>query len=341
VTDQLERIQSTATVASDGTLTADALRVVLRGPKPRPILRDVSLGLRPGEIRALVGEPGSGKTVTALAMIGLLPSAMLRVGGRVTLGQLDLTSLDEERWEQVRGRRIAMVFQDPLAALNPVLSIGTQLEEPMRAHLRLDGKSRTARALELLDQVGLPPTIRTLRMYPHELSGGMRQRALIAVALSCDPQVLLADEPTTALDVTVQARILELIRDIVAARGLSVLFVTHALAVAGQLADSISVMYAGTVVESGPSRAVLGNPTHPYTVALLKSAPRVDARTRPMPALPGSVEGIWDITRGCRFAPRCAHRMAQCETDDPVLEPAGGDHQVACWVMTPGANPQS
>jgi oligopeptide/dipeptide ABC transporter ATP-binding protein len=312
-------------------LAAESLRVVHVGPTTRPILRDVSLTLASGEIRALVGESGSGKTMTALALIGLLPRGMRLVSGRIVLGATDITALPESGLERIRGRRIAMVFQDPLASLNPVLTIGAQLQEPIRAHLDLDRKATRKRALELLDQVGLPSAAQVLRMYPHELSGGMRQRALIAVALSCDPEVLLADEPTTALDVTVQARILALLREIVASRRLSVLFVTHALGVAAELADTISVMYAGTVVESGATRAVLSAPEHPYTIGLLRSAPRLDRRERPMAALGGSVEGIWDLTQGCRFAPRCPYRINRCEIEDPIL--TGGDHRVACWVQ--------
>jgi peptide/nickel transport system ATP-binding protein len=170
-------------------------------------------------------------------------------------------------------------------------------------------------------------------MYPHELSGGMRQRALLALALSCDPKVLIADEPTTAVDVTVQAKILRLLRDVATARDLAVLFVTHDLGVAGQLADSVSVMYAGRIVESGATRSVLTTPEHPYALGLLRSAPRLDTRVRPLAALPGGTEGIWDLTKGCRFAPRCQYRVERCNQEDPPLEPAGQRHQVACWVQ--------
>lgn len=316
-------------------LRVSDLRVVLRAGPGQPILRGVSLTLRPGEIRALVGESGSGKTITALSIIGLLPRGMERVGGQVVLNGTVMTDLAERDLEKVRGGRVGMVFQDPLASLNPVLAVGVQVAEPIRAHLRLDRQATNDRVRLLLEQVGLPSDPRLLRKYPHELSGGMRQRVLIALALSCDPEVLLADEPTTALDVTVQARILELMRDIAAQRQLAVLFVTHALAVAAQLADSITVMYAGAVVESGPTLEVLAQPTHPYTRGLLSSAPRLDARTRPIAAMPGSVESTDSIVTGCRFQPRCPVWIDRCRVDDPPLAAYPGGHEVACWV-TPG-----
>lgn len=321
--------------AVEPLLRVTDLRVALRAGPRRPILREVSLTLRPGEIRALVGESGSGKTITALSIIGLLPRGMERVGGQVVLDGTVLTNLAETDLEKVRGRRVGMVFQDPLASLNPVLTVGVQVAEPIRAHLRLDRQATNSRVRLLLEQVGLPSDPRLLRRYPHELSGGMRQRVVIALALSCDPEVLLADEPTTALDVTVQARILELVRDIAVQRQLAVLFVTHALAVAAQLADSITVMYAGAVVESGPAVEVLARPTHPYTRGLLSSAPRLDVRTRPIAAMPGSVESTGSITNGCRFNPRCPAWIDRCRVDDPPLAAYPAGHEVACWV-TPG-----
>lgn len=314
-------------------LRANSLHVVHRGSTTRSILRGVSFELKPGEIRALVGESGSGKTITTLALLGLLPGGLELVGGRVTLDNQDLTALSESQMARVRGKRIGIIFQDPLASLNPVLTIGTQLQEPMRAHLRLDRHGRRARVLELLDQVGLPHGERLTAMYPHELSGGMRQRALLALALSCDPEILLADEPTTALDVTVQAKILGLLRQVATARHLSVLFVTHDLGVAGELADTVSVMYAGRIIESGPTRSVLLAPKHPYTIGLLESAPRLNVRLRPLRTIPGGVEGVWDLSKGCRFAPRCSYRIAQCNAEDPALEPIGRPHQVACLVQ--------
>ncbi|MBX3032119.1 MAG: ABC transporter ATP-binding protein [Chloroflexi bacterium] len=315
-----------------GGLIVDSLEVTTSGRDPRRILRGVSLSLQPGEVRALVGESGSGKSVTALAIMGILPRGLRLTGGRVELGGSTLTGLSESGYERVRGTRIAMVFQDPMASLNPVMAIGDQIVEPIRAHLRLDRHATQARVIGLLDQVGLPSDPQTIRKFPHELSGGMRQRVMIALALACDPEMLLADEPTTALDVTVQAKILELLRSIVAERRLSVLFVTHALAVAAQLAHSTSVMYAGLVVESGPTDEVLHDPQHPYTRGLLDAAPSLTVRTRPIPTMPGSVEGIWQIADGCRFRPRCPIRMDVCATDEPPLGADGASHAAACWV---------
>jgi peptide/nickel transport system ATP-binding protein len=207
----------------------------------------------------------------------------------------------------------------------------------MRVHLRLDPKAAHDRARDLLAQLRLPDVDRTLKRYPHELSGGMRQRVLIAIALACDPQVLLADEPTTALDVTVQSQILELLREQVDQRGLAVLLVTHDLGVAAQVAERIDVMYGGAIVESGNVEEVLTGPTHPYTRGLVGCIPRVDVRVRPLPTLPGSAHGVWDIQAGCRFATRCAFVTERCRVDDPALQPVGDGHSAACWVFAPPA----
>ena len=298
----------------------------------RAVVRGASLSLARGEITALVGETGSGKTMTALALIDLLPPTARRRAGRITLGHDDISHVGGQAMSRIRGRRISMVFQDPMTALNPVLTIGFQIEEPMRAHLGLDSHRAHDRARELLGQLGMPDVDRTLRRYPHELSGGMRQRALIAIALACDPEVLLADEPTTALDVTVQAQILDLLREQVDRRGLAVLLVTHDLGVAAQVADRIEVMYGGTVVEGGPVEQMLRRPNHPYTRGLVGCVPRVDTRLRPMPTLPGSVQGVWEIAAGCRFAPRCASAIEICRVREPELEAVEAAHESACWV---------
>ncbi|HEV8470458.1 MAG TPA: ABC transporter ATP-binding protein [Candidatus Limnocylindria bacterium] len=299
------------------------------------VVRDVSLELNRGEITALVGETGSGKTMTALSLIRLLPVGARLTGGTVRLGTDELTSLSEKDLMKTRGSRISMVFQDPLAALNPVRTIGFQITEPMRVHLAVGGREARTRAAALLGELGMPDPFGALRRYPHELSGGMRQRALIAVALSCDPDVLLADEPTTALDVTIQAQILELLRREVDQRGLAVLLVTHDLGVAALVADRVAVMYAGAIVESGPVLDVLRQPNHPYTRGLVGCVPRVDVRLRPLPTLPGGVQGVWEIPSGCRFAPRCPHAIAACRDVEPQLEHVGPGHASACWVFAP------
>jgi peptide/nickel transport system ATP-binding protein len=329
-----ERSHEGAALGADGLVVE-----VPSASGPRAVVRGISLTLRRGQITALVGETGSGKTMTALALIGLLPPGVHRRVERVTLGEDDISGYTVADMSRVRGRRISMIFQDPMTALNPVLSIGFQVEEPMRAHLGLDARGAHQRARDLLEQLRLPDVDRTLRRYPHELSGGMRQRVLIAIALACDPQVLLADEPTTALDVTVQSQILDLLREQVDRRGLAVLLVTHDLGVAAQVAERIDVMYGGAVVESGAVEDVLTNPTHPYTRGLVGCIPRIDARLRPLPTLPGTSHGVWSVGAGCRFAPRCPHAIPKCRVDDPALEPVGEAHAAACWVFAPPIRP--
>ena len=325
----------------NAALVADGLVVEVPTPSGwRAVVRGISVTLRRGEITALVGETGSGKTMTALALIGLLPPGARRHVTRVLLGNDDISGFTAADMSRVRGHRVSMIFQDPMTALNPVLTIGFQVEEPMRVHLGLGAKAAHERARELLTQLHLPDVDRTLRRYPHELSGGMRQRVLIAIALACDPQVLLADEPTTALDVTVQSQILELLREQVDQRGLAVLLVTHDLGVAAQVAERIEVMYGGAIVESGAVEDVLTGPTHPYTRGLVGCIPRVDVRIRPLPTLPGSAYGVWDIHEGCRFATRCAFAIERCRVDDPALEPVGDGHTAACWVFAPPAGPR-
>lgn len=315
-------------------LSASDVTVEVRTPAGwRGILRGVSLTLRRGEITALVGETGSGKTMTALSLLRLLPSGARLVRGRILLGSDDLCAMSEKALTKLRGRRISMVFQDPLAALNPVRTIGFQITEPMLVHLGIGRDEAIARAAQLLTQLGMPDVYRTLRRYPHELSGGMRQRALIAVALACDPDVLLADEPTTALDVTVQAQILNVLRALANRRGLAVLLVTHDLGVAAIAAERVAVMYAGAIVESGRVVEVLRRPNHPYTRALVGCVPRVDVRRRPLPTLPGSVQGIFELTAGCRFAPRCRHAIERCRELEPTLTSVGAEHDSACWVF--------
>ncbi|MGH2473478.1 MAG: ABC transporter ATP-binding protein [Candidatus Limnocylindria bacterium] len=332
----IARLERGDAASRDTVLSARDLSVEVRTPtKWTRVVRDVSLELRRGEITALVGETGSGKTMTALSLIRLLPVGVRLAGGTVRLGADELTSLPEAALMERRGSRISIVFQDPLAALNPVRTIGFQITEPMRVHLGIGQREANARAAKLLGELGMPDPVRTLQRYPHELSGGMRQRALMAVALSCDPEVLLADEPTTALDVTIQAQILELLRRTVDQRGLAVLLVTHDLGVAALVADRLAVMYAGAIVESGPVLDVLRQPNHPYTRGLVGCVPRVDVRLRPLPTLPGGVQGVWDIAAGCRFAPRCAYAIDKCRELDPQLETVGPLHASACWVFAP------
>jgi oligopeptide/dipeptide ABC transporter ATP-binding protein len=317
-------------------LIADGLTVQVRSEGAwRTVVRGVSLTLQRGQVDALVGETGCGKTLTALALIGLLPPAARLSGGRIIVNGQKIDVNREAGWRGVRGSQISMVAQDPLAALNPVRTVEFQLCEPLRANLELSGREATLQASALLDQVGIARSASVLKMYPHELSGGMRQRVLIAMALASNPAVLLADEPTTAIDVTIQAQILRLLRELAVQRGLAVLLVTHDLAVASQIADRVQVMYAGSMAETGKTTDVLGRATHPYTRGLVSCVPRVDRRVSPMPTLTGTASGAWAIENGCRFAPRCEFAQNRCRLDEPRLEMVGEEHAASCWVFAP------
>jgi peptide/nickel transport system permease protein len=314
--------------APTGLLAMRGLTLEITGPHgPIAVVRDFSLTLAAGETLALVGESGSGKTLTALAAIGLLPSTVRVVAGEILYTDRqgmtrDLLRLPEKDLRRLRGRDLAMIFQDPSSSLNPLLRVGAHLEETLRAH-HARGSLR-ARVVDLLRQVGLPDPARCAQLYPHELSGGQRQRVMIAAAVANHPCLLLADEPTTALDVTVQAQILELLAGLKRAeRGLGMVFVTHNLAVVAGIADRVAVMYAGELVEEGPVTEVFANPRHPYTAALIASTPEGDAER--LTAIPGSVPQSWAMPSGCRFAPRCSMALPACDSaPPPVATPAPG-----------------
>jgi peptide/nickel transport system ATP-binding protein len=295
----------------------------------------VSFGVAPGEMLGLVGESGSGKTVLARAILGLTPrNAVERVSGEVRYEGRDLRGLSERDLREVRGREIAMVFQDPMTALNPVMKIGAQLAEPLRHHLRMSRAEARSRAIELLARVGLPSPARRAGDYPHQLSGGMRQRVVIAIALSCGPKLLIADEPTTALDVTVQAQILDLLQDLRREERMAVVLISHDLEVVGGRADRIAVMYAGRIVEQATARAVFETPRMPYTEALLRSVPRLhDPSHTRLEVIPGRPPRLEGLLAGCRFAPRCPRAQGQCETAEPALTSDEGapDHLFRCW----------
>ena len=307
---------------------------------PVNAVNDVSFTLRAGETLALVGESGSGKSVTSLAVMRLLPpAARVQLGGSMLFfgrdgTPRDLVSLDSEAMRRVRGDEISMIFQEPMTSLNPVHRIGDQIAEAVMLHRHVNRRAALQRAEELLDRVGIPEARRRLSAYPHHLSGGMRQRVMIAMALACDPRVLIADEPTTALDVTVQAQILELLKELQATTGMAILFITHNLGVVAEIADRVMVMYAGRIVEEGGVVPVLTRPLMPYTQGLLRSVPRLDLEgrgTQPLEAIPGSVPDPMRPPPGCAFAPRCAHvEPGACDIAMPMLEPAGNDHQVRC-----------
>ena len=292
----------------------------------------VSFDVLPGETLGLVGESGCGKSVTALATMGILPRASRIPSGSIKLEGRELIGLGERAWRRVRGKEIAMIFQDPMTSLNPVLTVGAQLREAIEEHLDLDRRASTSRAVELLDQVGIPKARDRLRDYPHQFSGGMRQRVMIAMALACEPKLLIADEPTTALDVTIQAQILDLLRELVADRGTSLLLITHDLGVVAGMCERVQVMYAGTLVEAGTADQLFASPRHPYTLGLLQSVPRLDTgRRQPLRPIPGSPRNMLSEPDSCPFAPRCPNRIERCTVELPQLAPLETGQRAACF----------
>lgn len=293
------------------------------------VVDDVSFEVRPRETLGLVGESGSGKSVTSLAVMGLLPKRQSQITGRVELDGVDLTTLSRTEMERIRGLELAMIFQEPMTSLNPAFSIGDQIGTVCRRHLGLNRKEARERAIEMLDRVGIPDPAQRVREYPHQFSGGMRQRAMIALALSCNPKLLIADEPTTALDVTIQAQILDLIREQADENNMSVLFITHDLGVVADICDRIVVMYAGQVAESGTAEQVFCDPEHPYTEGLLAAMPNIEGPLHELAVIPGTVPPPWLFPEGCRFVNRCAYEQPQCHEPVPI-EHIGGGRVVRC-----------
>ena len=296
---------------------------------------DVSIDVKRGEVIALVGESGSGKSVTALAILRLIPEPPGRItAGRVRFDGRDLLKLDEEGIRKVRGRRIGMVFQEPMTSLNPVLSIGRQITEAMQTHLGLASTAAHDRAIELLDMVGIAEPERRLTQYPHHLSGGMRQRAMIAMALSCKPELIIADEPTTALDVTIQAQILHLMQGLCRRLDVALMIITHNLGVVARYADRVNVMYAGRVVEQAPAAEIYRNPSHPYTIGLLNSVPRLDRPRRvALDPIPGNPPDPLALPSGCAFRPRCSWAVPRCADEVPPLYGVAAAHGSACFEL--------
>jgi oligopeptide/dipeptide ABC transporter ATP-binding protein len=294
-------------------------------------LDGVSFTVEAGQTLAIVGESGAGKTVAGLSLLGLVPPPGRIDGGQILLRGRDLLALDESEMRRVRGAAIAMVFQDPLAALNPVLTIGDQIGEALQLHLGLSRRERRVRAAALLAEVGIGDAARRLDAYPHQLSGGQRQRAMIAMALSCRPALLVADEPTTALDPTVQAQVIELMQRLQRELGSGIVLISHDLGAVARMADRVAVMYAGRIVEEGPAEAVFARPRHPYTWGLLDSTPRIDApRGRRLTAIPGSPPSLLAVPSGCPFHPRCRSRRPGCDTLRPELRPVAESQRAAC-----------
>jgi oligopeptide transport system ATP-binding protein len=307
-------------------------------------VNSVSFHLEAGELLGVVGESGSGKSVTMMSLIGLLPSPPAEVrAGEVLLGKTDLLKISPDQLRDVRGRRIGFVFQDPMTSLNPVFNIGNQIMEPLLRHMGMDKRQAEARAVELLELVGIPDAKRRLRDYPHQFSGGMRQRVMIAIALACDPEVLIADEPTTALDVTIQAQIIELVKDLRTKLGMAIVWITHDLGVIAGIADRVMVMYGGQVVEQAPVKELFANPRHPYTRALLKTIPALSGgRAARLQVIEGQPPILGDAPSSCPFRPRCAHALPRCATENPQRRSVAGarvgyGHDVAChWDAETG-----
>jgi peptide/nickel transport system ATP-binding protein len=298
----------------------------------------VSFALERGETLALVGESGCGKSLTSLALVRLIPPpGRIEEGSAIRLGDTDVLGLQGEALRKIRGRRIGMVFQDPMTSLNPVFTVGDQIAEGVRAHFEVTRAEARRRALALLQEVGIPDAGARLGAYPHELSGGMRQRVMIAIALSAEPEILVADEPTTALDVTVQAQILEVLDRLRDRRGMAVLLITHDLGVVAGRADRVAVMYAGQIVEEAPTGSLFARPSHPYTQGLFASVPRISGPVERLSPIAGSVPrpGAWPS--GCRFRPRCPQAFDKSETMPPLL-PVGPDHRMRCWLAERGSD---
>ncbi|TWT92201.1 ABC transporter ATP-binding protein [Neorhodopirellula pilleata] len=302
-------------------------------------VRGVSFDVAAGETVAIVGESGSGKSVTNLAMMGLVPKppGIIEAGTAMFDGR-DLLQLNEREMQTIRGRHIAMIFQDPMTALNPLMTIEQQLTEMTRLHLGLTKHDARRRAIEMLGLVGITAPEQRLRDYPHQFSGGMRQRVMIAMALSCEPELLIADEPTTALDVTIQAQIMDLLADLQERKGTAIVLITHDLGVVAGVADRVMVMYAGRIVEESHVRPLFASPQHPYTIGLLGSLPNVESnRDEPLHAIPGQPPDMSLELQGCSFRDRCPHAFERCISDDPILTPRHGneEHLAACHAEMP------
>jgi oligopeptide transport system ATP-binding protein len=298
----------------------------------------VSFYVNEGETLGIVGESGCGKTVSVLSVMRLIPRPPGRVvAGEVLFEGVDLLKLSDEEMRKVRGNKMAMIFQDPMTSLNPVLTIGRQIRETLELHLHMNKDQSRRRAGELLELVGIPEAAVRLDDYPHQFSGGMRQRAMIAMALSCNPKLLIADEPTTALDVTIQAQIVELVKRLRDELGMAILWITHDLGVIAGLADRMQVMYAGHVVEEARVKELYSNPRHPYTLGLLGSLPRLDElRAEKLKSIDGLPPDLIDLPPGCPFQPRCVHAVDRCGQERPELESVGPEHWAACWVDVSG-----
>jgi peptide/nickel transport system ATP-binding protein len=307
-----------------------------------PAVNDIDFYVKPGEILGIVGESGCGKSVTSLSVMGLVPSPPGKiVGGEILFKGEDLTKASERRMRQIRGNEIAMIFQEPMTSLNPVFTIGDQLIEGIRLHEKISKKAAGKKAVEILKLVGMPRAEQLVDDYPHQLSGGMRQRVMIAMAMACQPEVLIADEPTTALDVTIQAQILDLMKRLNQELDTSIVLITHDLGVVAEVCDRIVVMYSGKVVEEGTTTTIFKNPQHPYTEGLIRSVPDMRDKRDRLYSIPGNVPKPGTLKQGCHFAPRCEHVFGRCTAENPELLNTEDGHKVRCFLHEERKEPEN
>ncbi|NBG89368.1 ABC transporter ATP-binding protein [Isachenkonia alkalipeptolytica] len=316
------------------TLKAEGIKTSFQTSEGKVVaVNDVDLTIKEGKILGVVGESGCGKSVTALSIMRLVPQPNGKIEeGRIEFMGKNLLELSNEEMRKIRGAEISMIFQEPMTALNPVYSIGNQMNEMLKVHRGLSEKQATERSIELINMVGIPRAEKVIKEYPHQLSGGMRQRVMIAMALSCDPKFMIADEPTTALDVTIQAQVLELMKDLNEQMGTSIMFITHDLGVIAEMADDVVVMYAGKIVEEADVVTLFHDPKHPYSVGLLKSRPDMVEEDEELEAIEGMVPSLLNMPKGCPFNPRCKHCMEICKEKMPVLKEITPGHKVRCWL---------
>ncbi|OEF99388.1 peptide ABC transporter ATP-binding protein [Vulcanibacillus modesticaldus] len=320
-------------VEEDYVLEVDQLKTIFRTEDGDiPAVSGVSFSLKAGETLGIVGESGSGKSVTSLSIMGLIPKPQGRLSGSIRYKGKEIINLSEGEMREIRGNEISMIFQEPMTSLNPVFTIGNQMVEAVLLHMELSKKEAEQRAIEMLRQVGIPRAEEIMKEYPHQLSGGMRQRVMIAMAMSCNPSILIADEPTTALDVTIQAQILDLMRNLKKDFNTSILLITHDLGVVAEMCDRVIVMYAGKIVEESDVRTLFKNPNHPYTKGLIKSTPRLTSEKQRLYSIPGNVPSFKEMPKGCKFVPRCEYAKDICYKNEPELVYVGEDHKSSCWL---------
>ncbi|MBH0175527.1 ABC transporter ATP-binding protein [Fictibacillus sp. 23RED33] len=303
---------------------------------PLPAVRGASFSVKKGETLCIVGESGCGKSITALSIMGLLPSNGMIADGSIFFNQRNLAEMSPKQMQKVRGNEVSMIFQEPMTALNPVFTVGFQIREPLMIHLKLSKKQAHMRGIELLKMVGIPSPVERMNQFPHELSGGMRQRVMIAIALSCNPSLLIADEPTTALDVTIQAQIIDLLNDLKEQLDMSMIMITHDMGVVAEIADRVIVMYAGEIIEEGRVEEIFENPQHPYTKGLLASVPNVDDPEFDLKPIAGSMPMLHEQISGCRFHPRCPYAVDKCMEQSPKTFHVTDKQSVRCWLQEEG-----